>query len=161
MATPLETNTEELQKILQQVYDLPNKNSEGSSPDLVISLDTSEFSTINGRNENLSFDSSEVITAYNKLLSGETAKCVLNAKYHIHSGPAVAASSPQITAFAMSEDGNSARVGQMSVFFNLWYSATYTGTLLIEVVFNIHGDNTASLDYVGSTKSVSWASAYM
>ena len=39
MATPIETNTSELQEILQSVYNLPNANSGGSdTPDLVIKL---------------------------------------------------------------------------------------------------------------------------
>ena len=47
MSTPIETNTEELQEILQTVYNLPNLGGSGSSaPDLVIGLnvaDTKQF----------------------------------------------------------------------------------------------------------------------
>lgn len=40
MATPIETNTQELENILQQVYDLPNRASGGTDGyDLVIGLD--------------------------------------------------------------------------------------------------------------------------
>ena len=39
MSTPMETNTEQLREILQQVYDLPEAGSGGSAePDLVIAL---------------------------------------------------------------------------------------------------------------------------
>lgn len=162
MSTPIETNTEELQEIVNRVYNLPNiGGSSSAAPDLVIGLDTSDTFEMNGKVEKLTFDSAAVISAYNKLLSGETVNCVLNAKYHIHSGPAVSASSPQITAYAMSEDGNSARVGHVEVFFNLWYSYGWTGNLLVIVEFNINHDGTASIAYFQATKSVAWASAYV
>lgn len=161
MSTPIETNTEELQEILQTVYNLPLAGGGSSEPDLVIGLDTSDTMVINGPVERLSFDSAAVISAYNKLLSGETVNCVLNAKYHIDSGPAVSASSPQITAYAMSEPNNSARVGHVYVCFNLWYGYDgFWGTLLVQIGFNIHGDNTASADYLTVTESVPWASLY-
>lgn len=38
MSTPIETNTEELQEILQTVYNLPNAGGGSSEPDLVIGL---------------------------------------------------------------------------------------------------------------------------
>lgn len=155
MSTPIETNTEELQEILQTVYNLPNAGGGSSAPDLVIGLDTSDLLTITSQTERLTFDSADVVNAYNKLLSGETVNCVLNAKYHIHSGPAVSASSPQITVYATSEDGNSARVGYVDVFFNLWYNYYgFEGTILVVIEFNIHSNNTASVAWITASKSV-------
>lgn len=162
MSTPIETNTEELQEILQTVYSLPMAGGGSSDPDLVIGLDTSDTMVINDNVEKLSFDSAAVIEAYNKLLSGETVNCVLNAKYHVDSGPAVDASSPQITIFAKSDPNNSTRVGFIYVCFNLWYSYNgFNGTLLVQLDFNIHGDNTASAEALVVTKSVPWGSNYV
>lgn len=160
MVTPIETNTEELQEILQTVYNLPMAGGGSSAPDLVIGLDTSDSLTITNQTERLTFDSADVVNAYNKLLSGETVNCVLNAKYHIHSGPAVSASSPQITVYAMSEDSNSARVGYVEVYFNLWYDYSgFTGTILVGIEFNIHSNNTASVVWCNASKFVQRTSA--
>ena len=159
MSTPLETNTEELQEILQTVYNLPDAGGGSSEPDLVINLDASESMGISDKADKITFDSASVINAYNKLLSGETVGCVLNAHYYPYSGGTVKASSPQITAYAKSEDGNSARVGYMSVFFNLWYWYGWTGQLLIGIDFSIHSNNTASVSNFIASRSVQWSSA--
>lgn len=162
MSTPIETNTEELREILQTVYNLPMAGGGSAEPDLVIGLDTSDSMQINGRIEKVTFDSASVVNAYNKLLSGETVNCVLNANYHIDSGPAFNASSPQIAVFGKSEDNNSARVGFIQAFFDLWYNyGGFNGTVLVAVEFSIHGNNTASVAYLGATKSVGWQSAYV
>lgn len=161
MSTPIETNTEELQEILQTVYNLPNAGGGSSEPDLVITLTESVLDGISDRPEKFSFNSEEVVNAYTKLLSGETVNCVLNADYFPSTGSKLKASSPQITVFAQSEDGNSARVGFMDVFFNLWYYNGWTGTVLVAVGFNIHHDGTASIGYVQATRSVGWVSAYV
>ena len=42
MSTPIETNTEELQEILQTVYNLPNAGGGSSKPDLVIGLNVAD-----------------------------------------------------------------------------------------------------------------------
>lgn len=161
MSTPIETNTEELREILNTVYNLPMAGGGSAEPDLVIGLDASDTLGINGPAERLTFDSEAVINTYNKLLSGKTVNCVLNAKHHIHSGPVVSASSPQITSYAVSEDNNSARVGYMVVYFNLWYNYDFKGTLLVNVGFDIRGDGTASAGFLEVTKSVGWQSAYV
>ena len=162
MRTPIETNTAELQEILQTVYNLPMAGGGSAEPDLVIGLDTSDSMQISERIETVTFDSEAVINTYNKLLSGETVNCVLNANYRIDSGPAVNASSPQNTVFARSEDSNSARVGHIYVYFDLWYNyGAFNGTVLVAVEFSIHGNNTASVAYLGATKSVGWQSAFV
>ena len=158
MSSPIKTNTEELQNILQQVYNLPDRSSGSAEPDLVIGMNTSGNMSITGEVDKLTFDSASVVNTYNKILSGQAVSCVLNAKYHIHSGGAIDASSPHITAMAWSDDNNSARVGTMRVFFNLWYSYGFGGTILVDIVFNIHHDGTASVEYLEATKSVAWSS---
>ena len=42
MSTPIETNTEELNEILQTVYNLPNAGGGSSKPDLVIGLNVAD-----------------------------------------------------------------------------------------------------------------------
>lgn len=163
MATPIETNTEDLREILQAVYDLKNSAGGGSSePDLVIGLTTeSAADTITGTPERFSFNSEDVVNAYAKLLSGETVNCVLNADYFPSSGGKVKASNPHITAFAEITDNNSAFAGTMTVHFNLWHSGAWLGSSLVRLGFYIHHDGTASLAFVEVTRSVGWTSAYL
>lgn len=160
MSTPIETNTEELQEILQTVYNLPMAGGGGSAPDLVIALDTSDTMTISNNKDKVTFDSADVVKTYNKLLSGETVNCVLNAKYHQHSGAAFNASSPQLTVYAQSESNNSARVGFMIAMFKLWYDYNnHYGDILVELRFDIHGNGTATLRGIFANKSVAFTSA--
>ena len=42
MSTPIETNTEELQEVLQQVYDLPSRSASSNSYDMMLQLDMPE-----------------------------------------------------------------------------------------------------------------------
>ena len=160
MSTPIETNTEELQEILQTVYNLPMAGGGSAEPDLVIGLDTSDLEAISDSPEKLTFESADVINAYNKLLSGETVNCVLNAKYRVDSGPAINASSPQIALMARSEGNNSARVGFMLADFNLRHiNNVFNGTVLVEIEFSIHGNNTASVVNITASKYVAYSSA--
>ena len=161
MATPIESNTEELQEILQTVYNLPTAGGGSPEPDLVIDLDASNDPYISNNIDGLTFNPASVINAYNKLLSGETVNCVLNAKYHLWSG-LVSASSPQITVYAASEDNNSARVGLIHVCFGLWCdNDAFYGEALVQIEFDIHGDNSASVSLFMVTKSVAWQSNFV
>lgn len=163
MSTPIETNTEELQVILQTVYNLPMAGGGGSAePDLVITLDNTDWGSMTGHAELLSFNQEDVINTYNKLISGETVNCVLNAIYWPFSGGPVKASSPQISVYAKSEDGNSTRDGYMCADFNLWYAYSgFAGFLLVQILFEIYGDGTVSVDYFEVTKSFPMGSAYL
>lgn len=42
MSTPIETNTEELQEVLQQVYNLPSRSASSDSYDMMLQLDMPE-----------------------------------------------------------------------------------------------------------------------
>ena len=161
MATPIETNTEELQEILQTVYNLPMAGG-SSEPDLVITLDDSDSGGINNHPEKFSFNSDDVIGVYNKLLTGQTVNCVLNAAYWPTSGGCCNASSPHVTAFAISDDNNSARAGYLGILFNL--SALYNGYNSIYTVhldFNITHSNTAVITGAMVCMTVPYTSAYM
>ena len=162
MSTPIKTNTEELQEILQTVYNLPNASGGGSTePDLVITYNN----PINGESFSnpsfCSFDNAAVVDTYSKLLAGQTVNCVLNSEYWIHSGTMVKASSPHVTAHAAAESNNSARVGCMIVYFKLWHQWNPMGLALVEIEFDIHGDDTASVTRCYVTKHTSWSSAFL
>lgn len=146
MSTPMETNTEELREILQQVYDLPEAGSGGSAePDLVIGFDDANWEGITGPDQ-FTFDQDAVVATYNKLLTGQTVNCVLNAVYWPNSGGAVRASSPQVAALAKSEPNNSARAGYMTVFFNLWcYLKNRNGFWTFLIDFVIIGDGAVGI----------------
>ena len=144
MSTPIETNTEELQEILQTVYNLPNAGGGSSEPDLVIGFDDTNWDGITGPDQ-FTFDQTAVVSTYNKLLSGETVNCVLNAIYWPNSGGYLKASSPHVTAFAVSEAGNSARVGYMRVFFSLWREVSPNGYWVFMMEFSVLGNDTVNI----------------
>ena len=82
MSTPIETNTEELQEILQTVYNLPNAGGGSSAPDLVITPGENFNFTkpnVNGTYNvaQISFNASEVISSYEKLMAGKDVRAVL------------------------------------------------------------------------------------
>lgn len=83
MSTPMETNTEQLREILQQVYDLPEAGmGGGSAPDLVITpgenfaFTTPIYDTTYNVAQ-ISFNASEVISSYEKLMAGKDVRAVL------------------------------------------------------------------------------------
>lgn len=86
----LQANNEELQEILQQVYDLPNANSSGAEPDLVITP-TENFAftkpsvSDNYNVKKVSFNPSEVISAYEKLAAGKDIRVVLTGAMALNS----------------------------------------------------------------------------
>lgn len=94
MSTPMETNTDQLRQILQQVYDLPEAGSGSSAePDLVITP-TEYFrfnpdnTTGNNRDFNvkkISFDPESVISTYEKLTAGKDVRVVLTGHIMLNS----------------------------------------------------------------------------
>lgn len=89
MSTPIETNTEELQEILNTVYNLPNRNNGGSSsePDLVLSLNLPrDYSFVPARkNEiesSISVKSGSIENTLNKVINREEVKVFLEYEYY-------------------------------------------------------------------------------
>lgn len=94
MATPLEMNTTELEGLLQDVYNLPNRSSDGSSePDLVIGLNwrntsTSRYPFTNNEDyrynvEDVSVESGSVSAVVEKLQQNQHVKVVLK-EVHVY-----------------------------------------------------------------------------
>lgn len=79
MSTPIETNTEELQEVLQQVYNLPSRSTGGSvTPDLVVGLITnSSLYKESITEDNISIISGSLQSVFTKLRNGEEAKVIL------------------------------------------------------------------------------------
>jgi hypothetical protein len=79
MSTPIETNTEQLQEVLQQVYNLPNRSGGGTTPDLVVVVDGStinDFSTVDA--SLVSIKSGSVASAIQKIEGGQPANVLLD-----------------------------------------------------------------------------------
>lgn len=80
MSTPLETNTEELQEILRQVYDLPDRSSSGGGYDLEIGMtgiwnNQDPFSE--GCTVAFSYDQEKVAAVCEKLENGENPSVIV------------------------------------------------------------------------------------
>ena len=68
MSTPIETNTEQLQEVLQQVYNLPSRSGGSTTPDLVIGLNA------NGNSYFYIFEHAEISSF--SILSGSVANVI-------------------------------------------------------------------------------------
>ena len=77
MSTPIETNTEELQEILQTVYNLPNAGGSGSAKTDLIIKTANGFAFDGTSARNISFDPNAVISTYEKLTAGNEVRVTL------------------------------------------------------------------------------------
>lgn len=160
MSTSMETNTEQLQEILQTVYALPEVGG-SAEPDLIIEYSYPDgYHVIDENIESFAYNSEDVVNVYNKLLTGQNVNCVLKAEYWPHSGGCVKANSPHITAYAASEDSNSARVGWMTITFNLYKVYTNDEIVLVALYFNINHDGSATLTDVMCCLAYAYSSAF-
>lgn len=82
MSTPIETNTEELQEVLQQVYNLPSRSSGGSAtPDLVIVVDGSGNNYLDDMTASaVSIESGSLDDTIEKIGNGQYASVLLKLK---------------------------------------------------------------------------------
>lgn len=91
MSTPIETNTEELNEILQQVYNLPSRSGGGSAEaDLTITTGDMFNLYMLGDSDTMgvshvTFDPAEVVSTYNKLKENKEVKVVLSGRSHMNS----------------------------------------------------------------------------
>ena len=80
----IETNTEELREILQQVYNLPNRNA-GDDYDLVIPIDMVSFASLSNQDIG-EIDYNAVSNTKAKLENGETVKVLIRGLVNMDSG---------------------------------------------------------------------------
>lgn len=154
MSTPIETNTAELQEILQTVYNLPMAGGGSAEPDLVIGFDDSNGIGVDNPDQ-ITFDPTEVIATYNKLLDGQTVNCVLNAIYFPDSGAPAHASCPQMSAFARNNGG---AYGTLQIYFNLVRYYTLNGIWTFRIDFNIYRDGRVENSYASFTATSQFSS---
>ena len=148
MSTPIETNTEELQEILQTVYNLPTAGGGSSEPDLMITplenfaLNTALInSTYNIRQ--ISFDTSEIVSTYEKLIAGKDVRAVLTGALAFNSAyPPFMTTCPSMRVIAYGRDTHGGTSNWLVVRFRYvnayaFLSADY-GTTDIEYRFEIN-----------------------
>lgn len=92
MSTPIESNTEELQEVLQQVYNLPNRSGGSNSYDLTIQIDQFDAHDIGGltMQEVINYNPTEVINTIAKLENYEIVNVVMFGEHCISSATAFA-----------------------------------------------------------------------
>ena len=148
----IETNTEELQEILQQVYDLPDRNAGGSSkPDLIL-YPNDNYDTYNGPTEStVSYDQAKVISVYQKALSGQDASVTISGRIAFNSGYRYNDRVVHRSYMIIANEATSS----LSVLFPgfIWgYNSVGGASLRVyEVVFKVDAENrTAYIDYCDS-----------
>ena len=83
MGTPIETNTTELQEILQTVYNLPMAGGGTSEPDLVIKLTVPWHGSLTeAAASNFSVESGDVSTVIAKVRNFENPTIILKTDYY-------------------------------------------------------------------------------
>ena len=80
MSTPIETNTEQLQEVLQQVYNLPSRSG-GNTPDLVLGFNTENtkhyLNSYQITAEDFTIKSGSALSTYTKMKNREEVKVIL------------------------------------------------------------------------------------
>lgn len=148
MSTPIETNTEELQEILQTVYNLPDAGGGSSEPDLVITpLENFEFTAPgvdpNYNLTNISFNASEVVSTYEKLMAGKDVRAVFTGYLQLNSySPKFMTTHPAMRVLAYGgnsygSDGNFLVV-RFKVAYAYFFLSDDQGSMDIEYRFEIN-----------------------
>lgn len=160
MATPIETNTEELQEILQTVYNLPMAGGGSAEPDLVITA-TENFgwdSPSTNQDYNLAkiaFDPNAVISMYEKHMAGKDVRAAFRGYLYLNSW-----SPPIMTAYHSSRvigygpevsdyQGKHYLVVRFQIARFYWFMSNDNGDEILEYRFSISSDmSTANYDTV-------------
>lgn len=85
MSTPIETNTEQLQEVLQQVYNLPNRSGGSNSYDLIIPINALTMQSLTASDIG-EIDYDAVAATKAKLTNGETVKVLIKGLVTMDSG---------------------------------------------------------------------------
>lgn len=145
MATPIETNTEELQEILQTVYNLPMAGGGSAEADLVLTA-TENFSwdsPSTNEDYNLSkiaFDPNAVISMYEKHSAGKDVRATLRGLFYLNSySPRFTASCPsdRIITYAEVDDSLHYLVVRFHFARNYFFLSADNGYFSIEYRFAI------------------------
>lgn len=81
MSTPIETNTEQLQEVLQQVYNLPSRSGGSTTPDLVISFAKEYLNVETLPTDAFSIKAGSVASTFQKLKNKEEVKVFMEHEY--------------------------------------------------------------------------------
>ena len=142
MSTPIETNTEELQEILQTVYNLPNAGGGSSAPDLVIRTSDEFYVWTIGSGwsaDKVTYNPDEVTSVYEKLKAGKDVKVILTGKSNLDSW------SPQffinLHACMAAASNYGADTEQVMVYFIVdgsYFGESTKNTYHLKYIFNIN-----------------------
>lgn len=146
MATPIETNTEDLREILQAVYDLKNSAGGGSSePDLVI-RGTDLFYMWSTNAKEVTYNPDEVISVYEKVKAGEDVKVILTAQTGLTSWNPDFSITLHASMVASSNYGTEPE--QLMVYFNAdgnYFPDDYGTICYIKYIFDIDRVNSTAV----------------
>ena len=97
MSTPIETNTEGLREILDEVYNLPNRST-GGTHDLTIRIDHIDRDAAHSLTtlaaDGISVDAAEVLATADKIVNKQPVKVIMVGEYNYWSGDALGAFFP-------------------------------------------------------------------
>lgn len=85
MSTPIETNTDQLQEVLQQVYNLPSRSGGGSvTPDLVVAIAGSANGWVStlSKDAEIVIESGTVEDTIAKMVNGGSANVLVKLTYY-------------------------------------------------------------------------------
>lgn len=162
MSTPIETNTNELQEILQTVYNLSMSGGGSNEPDLVITGMVqgddgkgNYFAFVSGiytyglyGPEYIEIDQEQVVSAYEKLVSGKEVKAVLYLPvYLFNSWDGAWAVRHPATRIAATRESDHVRLVVRFVC-TAEYASGYGNSFCVEYTFNVDTERrTATLDF--------------
>lgn len=151
MSTPIETNTEQLQEVLQQVYNLPNRSGGGNSYDLTINLsgnywpgDSYDVAT----NLTATFEESDLRNIAEKITAGENASVIVRGYITFDSGAPLNCIMHPVFIRATAQDYNGRRTCSVCIAVNVCNYAYREHDLLCISVYdawnNTLGDHLAT-----------------
>lgn len=118
MSTSIETNTEELQEILNTVYDLPDRSTGGSSDaDLVVTFTANEgdnyLSPDSVIESNFAIGSGSVETVWQKLRNNERVNVILLHYYEYASSTFIGTFYPTLVTSDLDSEDSTKRLSMM------------------------------------------------
>lgn len=148
MSTPIETNTEQLQEVLQQVYNLPSRSGGSTTPDLVIGLnanaetDSNYFVYENVSPEDFLILSGDLASVVEKVKQG-IAPWVLLKEMQFYNGSSFSKGIAEATHVSIIGDYESdyseeSVYGQVFITFHVHYLPSYGGNPGYEISLRLN-----------------------